>query len=84
MSARELHDWTLFWQAEPWGSVRDNLHAGLIAAAVHAPHVRRGKKGPTFKDFMLRDAASAQEERRAQTRSTLASLRVMAKRKKSK
>lgn len=84
MGARELHDWTLFWQAEPWGSTRDNLHAGLVAAAVQAPHVRRGKRPPTFKDFMLRDAAAAQDERRAQTVSTIASLRAMAKRKKPK
>lgn len=81
MADRELQDWLRYWAAEPWGATRDNMHAGLIAAAVFAPHVRRGKKAPTFKDFMLKDAATAQDERRRGTAAVLASLKARAKRK---
>lgn len=81
MSARELDDWARYYGVEPWGSVRDNMHAGLIAAEIRAPRVRRGKPAPTFKDFMFRDAASARAERRAGTAKVLAALKASAKRK---
>lgn len=81
MSAREFDLWARYWQAEPWGAMRDNMHAGLVCSSVIAPHVRRGKKAPTYKDYMLKDAATALEERMAGTASTLAALRARAKRK---
>lgn len=61
MSAQELDSWELFWQVEPWGSYRDNIHAGIIASAVLAPHVQRGKKAPIYTDFLLRDKAETQQ-----------------------
>lgn len=83
MSDRELQEWAIYWRTEPWGAFRDNVHAGIVAAAVTAPHVRRGKKAPTFKDYLLKDAVTAQQERRAGTRAAIASLKARAKRKKN-
>ncbi len=84
MSHRELQDWATFWACEPWGAWRDNLHAGLIAAEIRSQRRRRGQAAPTPKDFMLKSAADAQDERIAGTPKTLAALRAMAKRKKAK
>jgi hypothetical protein len=81
MSARELDDWYRYYRVEPWGTLRDNQHAGIIAAEIRAPRVRRGKPAPTFKDFMLRDAETARAERRAGTVKALAALKASAKRK---
>ena len=81
MSARELDDWARYYAQEPWGAVRDNMHAGLIAAEIRAPRIKRGKKLPTYKDFMFRDAETARAERRAGTVKALAALRASAKRK---
>lgn len=63
----ELRDWIAYWALEPWGSIRDNLHAGIIASAIYAPHVKKGKKPPNASDFLLSDARTQQEKRRAGT-----------------
>lgn len=81
LGTAELADWHRFWAIEPWGALRDNMHAGLIAAELRAPRVKRGKKLPSFKDFMLRDAEAAKQERRAGTAHAIKTLMAMAKRK---
>jgi hypothetical protein len=35
--------WQAYYNVEPWGSWRDNLHAGVIAQAIHATN----PNGPT-------------------------------------
>ena len=78
MSSRELDSWQRFWSVEPWGPYRDNMHAGILAASMLAPHVKKGKKPPTWRDFMLKDPATAQRERKANTAHVLAQLKAMA------
>lgn len=34
ISSRELSEWMAFETLEPFGYVRDNMHAGIVAAAV--------------------------------------------------
>lgn len=80
MGATELERWMEFWRVEPWGPYRDNIHAGLIAAAVLQPHVPRGKRSPTHADFMLKDA----QETRASAEKSLLSFFKMAAVKKRK
>lgn len=81
MSARELDDWSRYWSAEPWGVLRENMHAGIVAAAVLQIHTKRGKKPLTFKDFLLKDAATARDDRKAKTGAALAALKARARRK---
>ena len=78
----ELQDWMRYWMVEPWGAVRDNMHAGVIASAVLMPHTKKGKRLATFEDFMLTDPATRQEKRRAGTKATIAWLKAQAKRER--
>lgn len=62
---RELQQWCQYWTQEPWGTWRDNAHAGLIAATV-ANSFRGEKRQPfTMEDFFLLDS-QANEQRRAE------------------
>lgn len=81
VSAREIHDWLQFYSVEPWGAVRDNMHAGMIAAMVF--NVNRGERtnALTFKDFMLREAEQVKDN---ETQKFVATLRALAKPKKRK
>lgn len=81
MSWAELQRWKKFFSVEPWGAYRDNMHAGIIAAAAWGPHIKKGKKGPTWKDFILKDPATAQKDRAAATPRTFSMLKAMAVRK---
>lgn len=78
MSADELDRWHLYWSEEPWGSWRDNAHAGLIAAAGVNLWLKKGSKPATFEDFML---ISRTQRRARDTEQSLAWLEAMAKTK---
>jgi hypothetical protein len=43
-----------FWEVEPWGAWRDNLHAAIIAREVRRPQMRRGAT-TQLDDFMVMD-----------------------------
>lgn len=47
---REIERWRLYWNLEPWGAYRDNLHVAVLASTFLAPHV---KEVPTTDRFML-------------------------------
>ena len=81
MSDREYRRWMAFDAVEPFGDKRANMHAGIVASAILAPHTKRGKKPPGYRDFMLKDTATAQAERKAQTLQSLKTLKAMAVRK---
>lgn len=53
MDSRELAEWQAFAQLEPFGEVRDDLRAGVVASTV--ANVNRGKGGKAFQpsDFLL-------------------------------
>lgn len=70
-----------YWDEEPWGPTRDNLHAGMIAAAVLNSGFRRLRRPAVVKDFMLQPKKAAGSEARG---SLLSSLRLMAKKKPKK
>jgi flagellar basal body rod protein FlgB len=62
MSSEEFVDWQLYYQLNPFGTYRADLHAGIIAstiANVNAPKGRRYKS----KDFMP-EFKSRHEEKR--------------------
>ena len=46
----------------PWGPDRDNIHAGMVAAAAINPHLGKNSKPLSPADFMLVDKVSRQEQ----------------------
>lgn len=86
MPARDFELLTRFYQQEPWGPWRDNMHAAIIAAEVRRPNLR---KGATVKldDFMLRstleDEAHRASKRRQGQRNLFELLKSVAKRRPS-
>lgn len=44
MTLRSYLNWQRFWDFEPWGPWRDNLHAGIIAREIRRGTSRRGAK----------------------------------------
>lgn len=53
MSWRSYAGWRRYWDAEPWGAWRDNMHAAVIAREVRRT-TGRGS-APKLDVFMLRD-----------------------------
>jgi len=78
MGASELSEWMLFWSTDPWGSYRDNIHAGLIAATLANIHRKKSAPAVSFTDFMLTDSDS---HRKKKTNETIAWMRAVAKRR---
>jgi len=65
ISAAELQRWRLYWEEEPWGAHRDNLHTAMIISQLLRPNLKDGV-APPLKTFMLihpedRDRESSQD-----------------------
>ena len=52
IDSRELSEWMAYYELNPFGSVRDDLQAGIIASTI--ANVNRGKNDKSFapSDFM--------------------------------
>jgi len=37
---RELRRWALYWNAEPWGPMRDNMHTAMMISELLRPHMK--------------------------------------------
>lgn len=80
MSAREFSQWMDYFRSEPFGPVRDNLHAGTIAAMLFNANRGKGQKPMSAADFLL----MSERERMAQrTRKTMDAMRAIAQPKKA-
>lgn len=77
MSHNELVDWESYYQVEPWGQLRDNMHAGLIASTIANQHRKRGGKVITYKDYLLEPASQRRADNRAKF---FSAMRALAKR----
>lgn len=71
---RELLRWHRYWEAEPWGPYRDNLHAAMIVTELLKPHLKKGVK-LNLSDYLL---VSAEERRQKDTRDAARQLSVLA------
>jgi len=60
ISARELTEWMVYYQLEPFGEERADLRAGIIGSTI--ANVNRGKGGKVFtpQDFMPKFARPRQ------------------------
>ncbi len=61
MSQRSYLGWQKYWELEPWGSFRDNLHAAIIAREVRKAFASP-KAVVTLDDFMVENPAVRQEQ----------------------
>lgn len=50
---RELERWARYWSEEPWGPLRDNMHAALIVTELLRPHLKEGAT-LNMADYLLR------------------------------
>lgn len=61
MTQRAYLGWQKYWDQEPWGPWRDNVHTGIIAR-----EVRRGRVKPhtriTLEQFMVRNPSERKKE----------------------
>lgn len=78
LGSGEYADWIAYWDVEPWGALRDNMHTGILASILHASAARGKGKKLTVQDFMLK---SREEDREQKTGKSLGWLRAIGKRK---
>lgn len=63
MPQRAYIGWQLFWEAEPWGPWRDNLHAAILAREiVRASPKYRSSSRIDLKRFMYSDPGARARE----------------------
>lgn len=63
MDSHEFTEWMAFYTLEPWGAVRDDLRAGVLASTVanYAGKVRNANDPATPSDFFATLGAQAQK-----------------------
>ena len=54
ISSRELTEWMQYYELEPFGEERADLHAAIVAATVANSNRRKGKRAFKPADFMPR------------------------------
>lgn len=64
-----------YFDIEPFGPIRDNIHAGIITAMIANTHLKSGAKPYSADDFLLQDAQSRKEK---ETRNFMRSLAAVA------
>lgn len=64
MSQREYINWRKYWDAEPWGSWRDNMHAAIIAREIRRPQLKKGAR-VSIDDFMMIPPEHRQQQAKA-------------------
>jgi hypothetical protein len=62
IGASDIDMMTRYWSEEPWGSVRDNLHAAIIAREVRSTAYKGEHK---IKDFLLTRPPTIKEQRQS-------------------
>jgi len=77
LGSGELTEWQAYYRFEPFGSNRDNYHAGIIAATI-ANYSGKIKVAKQVHDFML-EPESVKKDR--ETKKTIAMIDALAKKK---
>lgn len=81
MSSREFGEWMEFYKSEPFGPVRDNLHAGIVTSMIYNASRRKGARPMSAADFLL---MSERERMERNTKKTLSAVRVLAQTKRKR
>ena len=89
ITSRQLTEWMLFYEAEPWGSDMDFLRSGIVASTIANCH--RDSRKPAFKpsDFMPQSQSGkphgqTMAETKAKMDASMAALKHNSSRKKKK
>ena len=64
LSQRAYLDWQRYWDFEPWGPWRDNLHTAVLAREIRRPQVRRGST-IDLDQFMAKGPQARKDEAQA-------------------
>ena len=65
LTAREYTSWQRYWEEEPWGPWRDNMHAAIIAREVRRPQLKSGAQNG-LDAFIMKSVKTRQKEVAAQ------------------
>ena len=76
----ELRRWSRYWNEEPWGSYRDNIHAAMLAIELRRPQSKKGAK-LTLEQFMWKLPDDPAEKKRAVKAQFFETLRARAVKK---
>ncbi len=74
MPLRVYTNWQRYWESEPWGAWRDNMHAAVIAREIR--RTIPGAKVPVLSVWMLRDPRERAAEANSQVLSALGTIGV--------
>lgn len=55
MPHRVYLGWQRYWESEPWGPWRDNVHAALVTRELRAMRLGPKRTAPPLSSFMVRD-----------------------------
>ena len=76
MPVSDIQQLSAYWAEEPWGPLRDNMHAGMIAAAVGNYSAKKLQRPLRWQDFWLRTKEAEQAGNRG---ALLSMLRAIAR-----
>jgi hypothetical protein len=62
MSSREFVEWLAYYELEPFGPMRDNIHSGQIASLIYNSNRQRSKPALGPSDFLLKDQVAQKDE----------------------
>ena len=75
MTSAEFVEWFAFYELDPFGPWRDNLHAAQVASLLYNANRRKNSKALGAADFMYKDRDEVREQ---ETKTFLANLRALA------
>ncbi len=52
IDSREISEWQAFYSIDPFGDQRADLRMAILASAVVAPYIEKGKTAPKLAEFM--------------------------------
>lgn len=78
LDMEEYAGWQRYWETEPWGPWRDNMHIAILAREIRRPQVRQGAR-IELDDFFVANRAARQMDRNAKA---IAFLQMIATEKK--
>lgn len=74
MPSSELAEWMAFYEMEPFGPERDNMHSAMICSLLYNANRAKNQQPLLATDFMLRDLYARREKDTAQFMTGLRSL----------
>lgn len=80
MPSSEFTEWMAFYEIEPFGPSRDNVHSAMICSLLYNANRGKRQEALTVTDFMLKDVDAKRESDTAQF---MSGLRSLAKRKEN-